>query len=207
MLRFRFKISTEAGQVRVGHIEAVTVDVARRILESKKFTVLELDEAKPAVRRARAAYPPHPIEYLEKLESAPSRRNAILGSLAALGLLLAVWHGARPSGRGAPVVATPVVQSVQLVITGQVSVPSELRPRASLRFSMPELPLTLVRDYQGLVGESGEYRLEYDFQGPKAPGEFSAELRIDGRPVDRTGRLPFIGQRRLGQAPPLRANP
>ena len=207
MLKFRFKVSTEAGQVRVGHIEAVSLDVARRLLEGKRFTVLELHEATPAQRssrRARAPYPPHPIEYLEKLETAPSRRNALLATLGLLGLVLALWYGAGPmAGEAAAQEGREKLQEVHLMITGQVKVPSELRHRATLRFSMVDLPLTLVRDYEGLVGESGEYRLEYEFEGSRAPGSFSAELLLDGHSVGRAERVAFSGQPYLGQVPLL----
>ena len=209
MLKFRFKVSTEAGQVRVGHIEAVSVDVARQILQNKRFTVLELDEARPTVstsRRARAAYRPHPIEYLEKLESEPSRRNATLGTLAALGLLLAVWYGAPAPGRTEPGKPAALVQNVQLVIVGQAIVPPELRHRATLRFFIPEIPLTVVREYEALVRENGGYRLEYDFESAKVPGAFSVELRVDSRPVDSAERVPFSGKPRLGAAPLLKVN-
>ena len=214
MLRFRFKVSNAAGKVRSGHITASSLTAAQRAVESNGYSILELVESaesdsRPSpsaqVRRGSptVAYQPHLVDHLEAIEAAPAKRKGVLAFLTLLGLLLCLLSGFGPSMTGAPVASTPKPQEIRLVITGLATVPPKQRARATLHFQMPEVPLGLIRDYNGLVEESGSYRVEYDFESSKAPSYFIAELQVDGRRVDQGDRALFSGQPLSGQAPPL----
>jgi hypothetical protein len=208
MMKFRFKVSDGTAKRRVGNISAVDIEAARKAVESQGYTVLELEPLKTQAisspRRSSAmAYRPDALELLERLERSPQKRRAVFTLLLFLGL--ALWLTHRPSSSlGTLVTASASERPIRLVLSGTVEIPLAQRPTAAVHLRMPELPLEISRTYEGLVDDVGGYRLEYEFEGGKAPTYFEATLTVDGKKVDQTSRVSLSGEPLTGQAPELR---
>ena len=223
MAKFRFKVSTPEGKVKVGHVGAADEDTARKRLEGSGFTVLELESTEGGssleihsnkrsvgtrIPRAQSrGYQPGLVDFIEDIESEPKRRNTLLGGIALIGFIVAILYGVNEArSRAKPDIVEPTYEKVSLAITGKAVVDAKKREKTTLVFHFPEVPLDLERPYQELVQEDGSFKLEYEFESQRAPSYLTASLRVGGKDVSATEKTLLSGEPKSAQLKTLRAD-
>lgn len=220
MAKFRFKVADPHGKVKVGQVGAPDEATARSRLEEKGFTVVELapvegtsleiqqaTQATPRIERAETkGYQPGLLDYIEDIESQPQRRNAVLGFLAVVGVLVAIFYGVSESrAREAQKVDEPTYEKVVLAIKGRTEVAPRFKDDASIIFHFPEVPLDLERAVNDITADDGTYQLDYEFESQRSPTYVTAELRVKGKDVDKTDKTLLSGDPKSAQLKTLQA--
>ncbi len=203
-----------------GQVGAPDEAGARQLLEGRGYTVLELasidgvdlqihkasSSSGSRVERAETkGYQPGIIDFIEDIESQPERRNAFLGTLAVIGVLVAIFYGVSESrARESKKIDEPQYEKVVLSLKGSAKVAPRFIDDASLIFHFPEVPLDLERKVGEVLSDDGSYHLDYEFESQRVPTYVTAALRVKGKDVDRTDKTLLSGEPKAAQLPTLR---
>ena len=185
MAEFRFHaIDPKSGILRRGRLQASDLEQARRRLESQGFVVKALGPVGGETFQPSAGTFREPA--LERW-SGWMRRNQrwMVWGLTLVGLALTFfyWDRTVPSAR------VRTYKPCKVLISGRLA----SRPVKRVEVRLPELPARFQFVPQPIWSQTGELKLEVNFEATRIPKECQVTVEWEAGPPTRLAEIPLLG--------------